>query len=243
MAYNDIFASNGITNIQASKDAMQRLAEKIKANEKKQDLIDGLKKSQEEWIWVEGYKGTDANMACRGYQYEFGKVHYMPTDAEIKDCESGFHLCAKLADVFRYYEVGEGRRYFKVKALVKKKDYEEYGHECIYRGWMNLAMPGTRDKLVASAIEFISELDAHEVLTARGTDTCGWTDEDKKLAMSDGIKSAANNVKVRELTALGYSTPLAHYLTNRGLYDRAVTIGSQSDLSMDVKVLFIMSGK
>lgn len=243
MAYNDIFVTNSTTSMQAVKDAMQRLTDQIKAHEKKQALIDGLKKSQEEWIWIEGYKGTDANMACRGYQYEFGKVHYMPTDAEIKDCESGFHLCTKLNDVFTYYQVGEGRRYFKVKALVRKKDYEEYGKEILVNGMWGLKVPSARDKLAASAIEFISELDANEVLTSLGTNTRGWTDEDKKRAMSVGIKAAAINVKARELTALGYSMPFAQYLVNNNLYDRAVVIGSQSDLSMDVKVMFIISGK
>ena len=25
---------------------------------------------ENEWVWVEGYKGTDKDMCCRGYQYE-----------------------------------------------------------------------------------------------------------------------------------------------------------------------------
>lgn len=33
---------------------------------------------EEKWIWVDGYKGTDKDMKCRGYQYEFGKQFDIP---------------------------------------------------------------------------------------------------------------------------------------------------------------------
>ena len=48
---------------------------------------------KEEWIWVEGYKGTDADMRCRGYQYEFDKQFDIPENEEVEMCKKGFHLC------------------------------------------------------------------------------------------------------------------------------------------------------
>ena len=84
-------------------------------------------KPQEEWVWVDGYKGTDKDMKCRDFQYELHKVYDMPEDAEIVECSSGFHLCLEKEHVFRFYDIGKGNRFFKVKALVCRSDYESYG--------------------------------------------------------------------------------------------------------------------
>ena len=37
-----------------------------------------------DWVWVEGYKGTDANMRCKDYQYELNVQHDMPDDSMIE---------------------------------------------------------------------------------------------------------------------------------------------------------------
>ena len=81
---------------------------------------------QENWIWVEGYKGTDKDMKAYGnFQYELGKQY--DYEGEIKICERGFHFSRNLIDVFAYYDIGNSNRFFKVKALVKESDYEKYG--------------------------------------------------------------------------------------------------------------------
>lgn len=67
---------------------------------------------KEEWIWVESYKGTDKDMKCRDYQYELGVQYDMPEGQTIKECESGFHLCLSLKDVYGYYDISDGHRFF-----------------------------------------------------------------------------------------------------------------------------------
>jgi len=53
------------------------------------------------------FKGTDADMQCRGVQYRLGTtVHYHDN---LKLCESGFHLCPQLKHVNVYYNFADSR--------------------------------------------------------------------------------------------------------------------------------------
>ena len=52
------------------------------------------------------YKGMDANMQCRGFQYEVGKEY--ETDEAVA-CKTGFHACEYPLDVINYYAPAESR--------------------------------------------------------------------------------------------------------------------------------------
>ena len=53
---------------------------------------------------INGYKGFDKDMTCRGFQYEEGKEY----EEEIADaCHSGFHACEYPLDCFDYYSPNE----------------------------------------------------------------------------------------------------------------------------------------
>lgn len=183
----------------------------------------------EEWIWVDGYKGTDKDMKCRGYQFSVGNKYDMPEDAEIRDCVSGFHLCKELRDVYTYYEIGEGRRFFKVSALVRKSDFEKYGKYTFFE---------RKDKLVSKSILFTRELTPTEVFEV--TEHADWTEDEKKEAMVTSIDKVNGARKIKTLVGLGYSEPFATYVINRNYYDKAVAVSSQTDLSMDMKIVAIL---
>ena len=70
---------------------------------------------------VKGYKATDKNMQCRGFQFEIGKWYEHKGDLEM--CNSGFHFCEYPSGPWYYYR-NEGTRVFKVEAkdVVKGKD-------------------------------------------------------------------------------------------------------------------------
>ncbi len=90
---------------------------------------------------MRGYKGTDKDMQCRGYQYELGKTFIHNGNVGI--CKSGFHFCDNRVDMFKYYPKGQGNRYFEIDAT----------------GIVQIV----QDKCVSSEITFIRELTIEEV--------------------------------------------------------------------------------
>lgn len=194
-----------------------------------------------EWIWVDGYKGTDKNMVCRDYQFAIGEMFEMPKDAKIETCESGFHFCCKLENVFTHYQVSNGNRFFKVKGLVRKSDLENNALKLASSDpWMR-ATASMTDKLAAKAIIFMSELSHDEILQAKGVDIDGWTKEDKALAIEKGPGEVVKRFNTQKLIAQGYSRHFAEYLVRSGKFDVAYAVGSQEDLSMDFKVMAIFT--
>ena len=47
------------------------------------------------------YKGFNANMTCRDFQYKEGETYEFEGNPEL--CDYGFHACLNLTDVFNYY--------------------------------------------------------------------------------------------------------------------------------------------
>ena len=95
-----------------------------------------------EWIWIDAYKGTDADMICKGKQYTMNvEDHYSGT---VALGSKGYHVCTDLKHCFKTHDYDFRNRFFKVKALVNAKDYQ-------YRNPNNTT-------LVAKAIKFVSEI-------------------------------------------------------------------------------------
>lgn len=192
----------------------------------------------EEWIWIDGFKGTDSDMKCRDYQFRIGETFTVSDEKDVKLCEHGFHLCATLKDVFDYYPIGDNNRFFKVKALVRKKDYDSL--YCNYSSAMFVQRPLiTKDKIAAKSIIFIEELSVDEILKNRVPKD--WTDEQKSLAIRIGIKGAKEIIYVEKLVSVGYSETFARYCFENDFTDIALSVGSQEGLSMDMKVWAIFN--
>ena len=97
---------------------------------------------EQEWIWVDAYKGTDANMMCKGKQYRMNIEDTYGDKVALG--KKGYHVCTDLKHVFKDYDYNFSNRFFKVKALVKATDYQ-------HRNPNNTV-------LVAKAIKFVTEI-------------------------------------------------------------------------------------
>ena len=199
-----------------------------------------VERAKDEWIWVEGYKGTDRDMKCRDFQFELGKQFDIPEGEEVEMCKNGFHMCLKLNDVYDYYKVGNSNRFFKVRALVLKSDCEKYGrYESTSIGSVyGFCAPYRINKLVAKSIVFVEELTIDEILKPFMV-VKDFSDKYKKLALTVGVDEANTAMRIDTLTDCGYSKPFARYITDNGKYDVAMSVGSQPDLSMDMKCMII----
>ena len=217
----------------------------IKDKITREDIMDAIKTiEEEEYIWVKGFKGTNKDMRCQDdYQYELGKQFDLDADVEPVICSKGFHFCKRLENVFNYYKIGDGNRFFEVEALVKKSDLEPKNKSKLdQRSKLDMSFANYDDKYAAKSIRFIRELTMDEVFEALGTD-CDvreWADEQKKRAMETSISAVRKEVREFELCAAGYSPAFSKYIAGEtGRYNTAMAMASLPDVSMDVKVMAI----
>lgn len=50
---------------------------------------------------MKGYKATDKDLRCRGFQFELGK--WYEHDGEVIECKNGFHFCEQPSGPWAYY--------------------------------------------------------------------------------------------------------------------------------------------
>lgn len=201
------------------------------ANDKKEE------KPEEEWVWVTGYKGTNRNMQCRNnYQFEIGKKFDMPEDADISVCSSGFHFCTEMKDVFNYYGVLNGNRFFEVRALVKKEKEKPFNYV-----YVPVYAAKGDSKKAAKSIILTRELTVDEILVHTGVDISDWTEEDKANAIEKGIDAVKRDRALSNLIKVGYSEAFARLIIKRDRAEEAYAVGTQKDLSMDMKVAIIFN--
>lgn len=190
---------------------------------------------KEEWIWVEGYKGTDKDMKCRDFQFELGKEYSLPEDVDPVMCKTGFHLCLKLKDVFGYYSIWLNNRFFKVRALVERKEVERQTST----NTIDLYADLRSNKLVAKSIIFIEELSIDEIF--KDTDISDFPLKYKEFAIKIGIDKTKKLFMKDKLTPT-YGEKLASYIVEHEdlkTAELAYALADNDDLALYEKLLLI----
>ena len=108
---------------------------------------------------IKAYKAFDSNLTCIGFQYEVGKEYHHKGKLEL--CKSGFHVCPKLVDCFRFYPFREAETRVAEVLVWGKVEYEDVGV-----------------KLCASNIKVVRELTWSEVLFLYNSNSGGWNSGD-----------------------------------------------------------------
>lgn len=137
----------------------KRTEEILKEAKESNSVPENNQSPEDEYVWVDGCKGMDKDMKCHdGFQYQISGHYEMNDDPVL--CNNGFHFCLNLNDVFEYYTPFNGSRFFKVRALVKKKDLDQYGCFVMYSSSKCMLM----NKIVSKEIDILEEISNEEVL-------------------------------------------------------------------------------
>ena len=173
---------------------------------KKEQTFEQKVEEPDEWVWIEGYKGTDSDMKCYDdFHFELNKNYVIDGDIEL--CERGFHFCKELKDVFDYYSlnINVPNRYFKVKALVSTKQMkaqeEEYKRKLEeYHSSMFFHIRPTNDKFVAKEIILTEEVGFEELLPyIKNYFSYIATEEDWNLVRKIGYKEYKRNYFINKM--------------------------------------------
>ncbi len=97
--------------------------------------------SESEKIY-KGYKATDKNVKCKGYQFVPGEWHKLDNDDPLELCKNGFHFCVHPSGPWSYYSK-PGTRLWKIEA----KDVLE-----------GEPVPGTEQKHCSRWIRLVEEI-------------------------------------------------------------------------------------
>ena len=230
------------------KKALDELDEKERKRKELQRKIE--LQNQEEWVYVEGIKGMTEDM--KGYdnfQFEVGKTYIK--DGLIEICKNGFHLSLNLEDVLNHYGICKGNRFFKVRALVRKKDLDEYGTVTEVDNFFYGKQKIIKNKLVSKEIEILEELSDEELFEEYKKMESGksrWIEDidDFKYCRKHGENKLAETKLNVKLIVLGINELLVNILTkdfdsvkSREIFVDYVEALSKENISRDMFIYLI----
>lgn len=199
------------------------LANVIEPIEPKKETI-----MEEDWVWIEGYKGTDKDMKCRGFQFELGKM--FTYEGTLVGCKSGFHLCPELKDCFDYYKIGGGNRYFKVRALINTHQTYSVEMPSFYSYSIKTGLMIDTDKRVAKTIEFLEEISPEEIIKIQYPDSYQAMSEKLKMNIIQyGPGEAFKMQSIDELKETNiYSTEMVNIIVAHNKIELAYALAKEN---------------
>ena len=136
---------------------------------------------------MKAYKGFNADMTCRGFQFEEGKTY--EHEGEVKLCESGFHACEDPLDIFGYY-APSGSEFHEVELEGVSDEYKE--ETKVVAKKITIGARLGIDKIIKACVEFrFSKLEKE--LKNSGDNGAASNSGDYGAASNSGNKGAASN--------------------------------------------------
>ena len=170
---------------------------------------------------INGYKGFDKDLKCRGYQYEVSK-DYEEEKAEC--CSRGFHFCENPLDVLGYYSPATSRYCEVVGDGQASKDNDD---SKVATTKIHVDVEIGLSELINAGVKFIldrvnwkdnkeSNTGYHSAATNTGDQSAATNTGDQSAATNTGYHSAATNTGNHSAA------------TNTGYYSAATNTGNQS---------------
>ena len=158
---------------------------------------------------INGFKGFDKDLKCRGFQFEVGGKY---EEKKAIACEAGFHFCEFPFDVFGYYAPADSR----FCAVVGKGKTDKHSSDskvaCTkLEVGAEIGLPG----IISAGVKFILEK-AESKENATGDQSAATNTGDQSAATNTGNQSAATNT--------GYQSAA----TNTGNQSAATNTGNRS---------------
>ncbi len=148
---------------------------------------------------MKAFKAFDANLQCRGFQYEIGKT--FEHEGAVQPCESGFHSCENPFDVLTYYPL-VGSRFAEVELAGK------------------IATHGDDSKLASAQITIATELRLPEFISAAAR----WLFDSIQEKKTGNYSAAATTGNYSAAATTGYRSAAA----TTGDRSAAATTGDNS---------------
>lgn len=188
---------------------------------------------------VKGFKGFNANLKCRDFQYKKGITYEMPFDDEgnsIQCCSRGFHFCEMPFDVFEYYGPSTGR-FCEVEGsgtIDKEKFYDSKAAS----SKITIGIELTLFKMVSEQLRYILD---RRVSNSRQKNTTvqpfskAVTSRGNSSACAKGKNSIAETRQINSVAVVTNNRSIAHTMlyssvavSVEGVASAATTMGNDS---------------
>ena len=172
---------------------------------------------------IQGYKGFDENLQCRGFQYEVGKEY--ETDKAIA-CNTGFHFCEFPFNVWEYYSPANENglnRFCEVEGSGEIDDSENDKTCCTH---LKIKAEIGINSLIKAGVKFIMDrVKWDNAATNTGYQSAATNTGDCSAATNTGDGSAATNTGDQSAAT---NTGDCSAATNTGNYSAATNTGNYS---------------
>lgn len=151
-----------------------------------------VKAAKPELPVVVAFKGFDANLCCRGFQYAIGETY--THDGPVEICKQGFHACENPLDVLNYYDPCDSRfALIEATGEIAREDCDTKFASAKITIKAELKLPG-----------FVSAAVAWMLAACKAGAASAASGDDSKLAASGHYSQLAASGDSSQLAASGY---------------------------------------